>query len=220
MIKSIRTQKSVLIILLIIGVLCLGVAGFGLWDYLHVTGQGKSTPGTEILSQTVDTPGEKDPGKISDEYKVPADQPRVIDIPNLGVSAYIQRVGIDQHNVMVAPDSIFFAGWYVGSVPPGEKGVSIIDGHVSGKYQDGIFRHLTNLKTGDTFRIQMGDNSWREFTVSSKNTYSAKDASGALFADDPTIDRELHLITCDGVFDNRTQKYEKRLIITASLKGE
>lgn len=218
MIKSKRARKSLLVATFIIGLACLGAAGFGLWDYLHVKGQGKSVPDTEILSKTVDNPGEKNPGKVSDDYKVPADQPRVIDIPGLGVTAYVQRVGIDQHNVMVAPDSIFFAGWYVGSIAPGEKGVSIIDGHVSGKYEDGIFRHLTNLKSGDVIRVQMGDNTWREFVVASKNTYPVDDSAKALFADDPSIERELHLITCDGVFNSHTQEYDKRLIVTASRK--
>lgn len=195
------------------------MASFGLWDYLRHTGDEKSTPGTEIISATIDKPSEKNPGKVTEDYKVPNDQPRVIDIPSLGVNAYVQRVGIDQHNTMVAPTSIFFAGWYVGSVPPGEKGVSIIDGHSTGQYEDGIFRHLTNLVKGDTIRIEMGDSSWREFIVNSTNTYSVEESSKALFIDEPSIDRELHLITCDGIFDKNTQTYDKRLIVTAGLKN-
>lgn len=154
---------------------------------------------------------------MSDEYKVPAGQPRVISLPSLGVEAYVQRVGIDKDNVMVAPNNIFYAGWYTGSITPGEIGVSIIDGHAGGRYENGIFKHLAKIKKGDTIRIQMGDGTWREFKTISTDIYPAKDSAKALFIDDPTIERELHLITCDGAFDDRTQTYDKRLIVKLGL---
>jgi LPXTG-site transpeptidase (sortase) family protein len=216
--KKISSRRFLVVALLIIGIVCIVAAGLGLRDYLSTTKQGKTIPDTEILSRTIAAPAEKDPGPVTDDYQVPAEQPRVIDIPNLGVSAYVERVGMDPQNVMVAPDSIFFAGWYVGSVIPGEKGVSIIDGHVSGKYEDGIFRRLSSLKAGDTIRIGMGDKSWREFTVISSNSYSVEEAAKAMLADDPDIEKELHLITCDGVFNDDTQTYNQRLIVKAGLK--
>lgn len=219
MTKRIQTKKLFLILVFIVGVVCLVAAGLGLRDYLRTIRQGESMPDTKILSASVDNPDEKNPGDVSNKYKVPADQPRVIDIPSLDASGYVQRVGINHKNVMIAPNNIFFAGWYTGSVAPGEKGVSIIDGHVRGKYSDGIFRHLTRLKKDDAIRIQMGDNTWREFIVEETNIYSAEDATEALFKDDPNIERELHLITCDGIFDKRTQTYDKRLIVTASLEN-
>lgn len=202
-----------------VGIACLVVASVGLWNYLRITQQGKSMPDTEILTKTVETPGEKDPGKISDEYKVPDDQPRAIVIPNLNIESYIQRVGIDQHNTLVAPDSIFFGGWYLGSVAPGEEGISIIDGHVSGRYEDGIFRHLADLKNDDMISIQMGDSTWRDFLVKSVKVYSVEESAKALFNKDSVIKNELRLITCDGVFDKNTQTYDKRLIVSAELKN-
>lgn len=214
--KRIRNRKALLFVLLIVGVACLVICGFGVWDYLRTTNEGESMPTTEILSASGSTPSEKNPGDVSDDYKVPPDQPRVLAIPSLNVTAYVQRVGIDQDNVMVAPDNIFFAGWYTGSVAPGEEGVSIIDGHVTGKYQDGIFHSLSELEDGNTIRVQMGDTTWREFTVTSKQLYSVEDSAEPLFAE-PTATRELRLITCGGVFDKNTQTYDKRLIVTASL---
>lgn len=217
MAKAIRIyRKPLLLAVLVAGIACLAVAAFGLADYWRTTGKDEAMPGTEIVSRTVN-PSEKNPGKVSDEYVVPADQPRVISIPSLDVEAYIQRVGIDQNNVMVAPNNIFYAGWYVGSVAPGEKGVSIIDGHAGGRYENGVFRRLVSLKNGDAVRVQMGDRTWREFVVESTGIHSVEESSMVLFADDPNIERELHLITCDGVFDDRTQTYDKRLIAKLSL---
>lgn len=206
-----------MLVALTVGLLCLLLAAIGFADYWRATGQDTSMPSTEIISVTADEPSEKNPGKVSDEYKVPADQPRVIALPSPGVEAYVQRVGIDQNNVMVAPNNIFFAGWYTGSVAPGEKGVSIINGHAGGRYENGIFRHLVNIKKGDVVRVQMGDSTWREFETVSKDIYSVEVSSKALFVDDPAIEHELHLITCDGVFNDRTQTYDKRLIVKLSL---
>jgi len=215
--KPAWTQKAFPIAALALGTPCLVVAGLGLWNYKDATSHSPSMPDTKILNATITTTDEKNPGKVSDHYKMPANQPRAIDIPSLNASGYVQRVGVSTDNTMIAPGNIFFAGWYVGSPAPGEKGVSIIDGHVRGKYQDGIFRHLASLKGGDTIRVQMGDNSWREFSVVGTQSYLVEEADKALFADDQAIDRELHLITCDGAFDNGSQAYNKRLIVTARL---
>lgn len=63
----------------------------------------------------------------------------------------------------------------------------------------------------------MGDLSWRQFKVISTSTYPVEDAAAALFKDDPSVSHELHLITCDGAFDDNTQTYDKRTIVVAGL---
>lgn len=210
-------QKLLTLLVFVTGILCLAVAYIGLSDYWRSTGVGDSMPGTTIVSASDERPSEKDPGRVNENYSVPAGQPRAIAISSLGIEAYIQRVGIDRNNVMVAPNNIFFAGWYVGSVAPGEKGISIIDGHAGGRYENGVFRQLGSLQVGDSVSIQMGDKTWREFIVDSTDIYSVEDSARALFVDNPNIERELHLITCDGVFNDSTQTYDKRLIVTLSL---
>jgi hypothetical protein len=37
-----------------------------------------------------------------------------------------------------------------------------------------------------------------------------------LFADDPAIERELRIITCDGNFDDSSQTYDQRLVVVAT----
>jgi sortase (surface protein transpeptidase) len=215
------TRFILLSTLISIGVGCLVVASLGVWDYIHTTSPGSSAPSTETLTKTTETPDEKNPGPVAEEYSVPNDQPRAIRIPTLNIDAYVQRVGVDAaSNRMVAPDNIYFTGWYVGSVAPGEAGVSIINGHAGGRYEQGVFRRIVGLKTDDSISVQMGDHRWREFKVKSATSYSTADAAATLFADDPSIERELHLITCDGVFDERSRTYDKRFIVTASLQKE
>ena len=57
---------------------------------------------------------------------------------------------------MQAPINVFDAGWYTGSVRPGQKGASIIVGHVSGPTRHGIFEKLSQLKNGDSITIGNG----------------------------------------------------------------
>lgn len=219
--RTIKSRRSVRFIpLLFVGVVGIGLITFavlGTIDYVKRTQTGITTPSPQ---QTVkDTPviSEKKPVAITSSYTVPANQPRVITIPGLKQNAYVQRVGIASDGAMATPNNIYFTGWYVNSVAPGDTGVSIINGHAGGRYTQGVFRNLHNLKTDDEISIQMGDLSWRYFAVVSVNTYPVDDAAAALFKDDPSIDKELHLITCDGVFNDRAQSYNERTIVVAKF---
>jgi LPXTG-site transpeptidase (sortase) family protein len=116
---------------------------------------------------------------------------------------------------MATPNNIYFTGWYVESVVPGEKGVSILNGHVGGRYSPGIFKDLKNIEEGKSIRVEMGDLSWREFRVVSTTSYALSEAAEPLFHNDPRIDQELHLITCDGVYNKATETYDQRIIVVA-----
>lgn len=193
----------------------MAVAGLSIWSYVTSTGPTDSLPSSEILTTTTPTPSEKSPGPVSESYTVPKDQPRVIRIPKLAVDAYVRPVGVDTANTMVAPDNIHIAGWYAGGVRPGEQGVSIINGHAGGRYEQGVFKRITTLQPGDSIRVQLGDRSWRDFTVVSGQSYTLSDSQRALFAHHNTADRELHLITCDGGFDDQHQTYDRRFVVVA-----
>lgn len=202
--------------LIVIGAALLVIAGLGFWDYFARTQTGDPYPAPQPVTTSTDHPSEKKP-VISDDYTVPANQPRLIKIPSLDITAYVQPVGIDEKNAIAAPNNIYFAGWYTGSVVPGESGVSIVDGHAGGRYEDGVFRHIATLTEGETLDIQMGDLSWRHFAVVSNDTHELADAAAALFKDYSDVTRELHLITCDGTFDDNTQTYDQRTIVVAKF---
>lgn len=200
---------------IVAGAACLAIAGLGIWVYLQNTEKNITMPSAEIVTETTDTPSEKSPGLVRDEYVVPANHPRAISIPKLSTDAYVQSVGVDQTNTMIAPNNIYYTGWYTGSVAPGEVGVSIINGHAGGRYENGVFKYIVQLAVGDSIRVQMGNHRWRDFTVVSATAYTVADAKQALFKDDESIEHELHLITCDGGFNDQTQTYDKRFIVVA-----
>lgn len=212
--KQKRHWSRVAFIVLIMTIAALlTIGGLWLYDYLKTTASGDDMPSSEtVLTSTVVS--EKEP-TITEEYTVPAGQPRLISIESLNVEAYVQRVGVTPDNEMAAPNNLFFAGWYVNGAVPGEKGVSIINGHAGGRYRDGVFHRLNELRGGETIRVQMGDKTWRVFEVERVDSYSLDEASTALYEADSSIREALHLITCDGVFDDKTQTYDRRVIVVA-----
>ena len=59
------------------------------------------------------------------DYAVAASLPRVLYIDKLYVAARILPMGVNKDNCVQAPINIFDAGWYNGSVKPGELGRSL-----------------------------------------------------------------------------------------------
>lgn len=195
--------------------ICFLIAGsLGVYDYFQRTQTGPVIPDAQKIVMTANSPSEKKP-VISDEYRVSKDQPRRITIPSISVEAYVEKVGTSGNGDMATPNNIYFTGWYTGSVSPGEKGVSIIDGHAGGRYRDGVFARLHSLKVNDMIGIEMGDTSWRNFEVISVDSYTVNSAAVELYKSNPAIEKELHLITCEGTFDSKTNTYDKRGLIIA-----
>lgn len=211
------------ILIVAVGCLAIGLIGYGLWG-LWNRHQAVHDPTVTIPAETVThstgMPNETPPEHACSNYHVADSQPRKIEVPSVDISGCIQKVGVDQNNAIAVPTNIHLAGWYVGSALPGEKGVSIIDGHVLGRYQDAIFKALKDIKPGDIIRIQFGDHSWKEFETIDTNSYPVKESKDPLFAQHPTADRQLTLITCSGAFDAKTQSYDRRTIVRAVYKAE
>lgn len=167
----------------------------------------------DVVTTTVDVPSEEQPPAT---YAVPATHPLSIEIQKRNIKGYIQRVGIDQFGAVAAPNNIHKAGWFVDSVTPGQKGLSIIDGHEGGPTMDGIFKHLTDVAIGDQIIITMGDKSQYTYQVFEREVLAEEASASALFNQSPqSIDGQLNVITCTGLFDEKTQTYNKRVIVYA-----
>jgi LPXTG-site transpeptidase (sortase) family protein len=136
-------------------------------------------------------------------------------LSTIGASGIVQKIGLTSTNAISVPTNIHFAGWYTGSVKPGELGLSIIDGHVLGRYNDGIFKDLSKLKVGDVYEVEYGDKSTRNFTVVEVKTVSEDKAAAYLLTQRDDIDRQLNLITCGGKFDRANQTFDHRVIVVS-----
>ena len=205
------------VLLLLVGVGLLAYAGIEAWRWFTATHNPNPVITPEIVTYSTTEPDETPPVKACEEYAVPAGQPRQIDIPSIGASGCIQRVGIDQHNAIAVPNNIHLAGWYVDSATPGDVGVSLLVGHVLGRYNDAIFANLKNIQVGDTIRVQMGDASWREFRVLSRDMYSIEQTSREQLRHIDGVERQLTLITCGGTWLPAQQTYDQRIVVRSQL---
>jgi LPXTG-site transpeptidase (sortase) family protein len=200
---------------LLIGLAALGLITYGVVKFslvlAHTQGQAAPPDIRQVVTSDTTRPVEKKPA--ADNFVVPADQPKIITLPTLSVSGPIQKVGLNTQNAISVPTNVHFVGWYTGSVKPGENGLSVIDGHISGVYGPGIFKRLGSLQRGDTFHITYGDGNQRGFEVVDHRVLPAKEAAAYLLTQRATIRKQLNLITCDGVYDKHTKLYDKRLVV-------
>ncbi len=206
-------------LVVLVGLILVSVGMFVLIKRFILT-TGPATIPTETATSTNDPEEKKPTDDQFANYTVPADQPRSIRIDSIGVHGLLQRVGVDSNNAIAVPTNINFGGWYVGSKLPGSKGLSIIDGHVQGRYNDAIFKNLHNSKVDTVVEIEFGDKSIKKFRVVEVKTLPEAESTSFLFLHNPDIASQLNLITCAGKFDESTDKYPDRVIVTTKLVNE
>lgn len=179
---------------------------------------GGKTAQDDVVRYTEDIPSEE---PISNIYAVPDGDPLSIEIASTGIRGFIQKVGVDQHQAVAAPNNVHLAGWFVDSVLPGQKGLSIIDGHVSGRSSDGVFKRLPEVNKGDEVTVTMGGGQRFIYRVFATKTVPNDQAAAVLFDQNPSsVNGQLNLITCTGEFDRTTQTYADRVIVYAALQAE
>jgi sortase (surface protein transpeptidase) len=167
----------------------------------------------EIVTQSTDNPSEEP----LDDYVWSGrpTEPKYIEIPSIGAGGFIQKVSIDQRKEVGVPSNINLAGWFIKGAIPGEKGLSIIDGHVDGISKPGIFKKLENVKVGTEFTVEFGNGSKKTFKTTGKSRVSIAVAPAVLFSQDPTVTSQLNLITCGGQYDKGNRRYLDRIIVTS-----
>lgn len=145
--------------------------------------------------------------------------PNRLVIPSIKVSSSIENLGIGKNGAMEAPKSYLNAGWFNLGPRPGESGIAVIAGHLDSQYgAPGVFWHLSKLKAGDDIYITDGTGKNLHFKVSGSKIYGADASSGEIF--EKGGNARLNLITCNGVWDKKTQNYTKRLVVSADLVAE
>jgi LPXTG-site transpeptidase (sortase) family protein len=146
-------------------------------------------------------------------------EPKVLRLPTIQAEGYVQKVGVDQHRQVAVPTNIHLAGWFADMPVPGDPGLSIIDGHLDGRRQPGIFAHLDRLKPGDRFEVELASGAVRRFRVKTVQSLPTAQAAALLFSQTPGLDRQLNLITCGGTYRGAAG-YDRRIIVTAQLAAK
>jgi len=211
--RSLVSGHRLRAVLVGLGILLLAWAAWQVATRYRATHSSQPVPAPGmVVSHSTDQPNET-PVTPQHAYAVPADQPRSIAIAAIGVNALIQKVGLDQHQAPAVPTNISVAGWFVASVKPGDAGVALLDGHVQGRYQPGVFKRLHQLQAGQELTVTYGDGSQRRFRVRSVTTHTPDAAAAAQLTPVSGIASQLNLITCGGTYDARTKQYDKRILV-------
>jgi sortase (surface protein transpeptidase) len=202
-----------------VGILLLAVGAFVVVHAL--TGGDKLPPAAaQQIPSTVSTavPFPPDPSSVAPP--LPGSTPMKIEIPKLGVKAPIMRLGLNSDGTIQAPplNDHNLAGWYDGSVTPGQTGSSVILGHVDSYAGPSVFFAIKNLLRGDDIDVVRADGTTAWFTVD-----GVQKAAKTLF---PTSDvygnvpyPALRLVTCGGPFDAALGSYLDNIVVYAHLSG-
>lgn len=171
---------------------------------------------TPPTAATGTTPPAAQPSPVMD-----ASAPVTLTIASIGVRTDLLHLGLREDGSLEVPEDTGDgapASWYNGSPTPGERGPSVMLGHVNALGGNtGVFADLQKLKEGDEINVSRSDGSTAVFTVDRGALYSKNDF--------PTLDvygntesAELRLITCDG-YDPATGLFDDNYVIYAKLKA-
>lgn len=142
--------------------------------------------------------------------------PARIEIPDIGVSSGLQRLGRDPTGAIEVPHAWGQAGWYAPGVKPGQVGPAVILGHVDSRKGPAVFFRLRELERGDEILVTRDDGSRLTFVVDRVERH----AKTRFPTDDvylSTLEPTLRLVTCDGTFDRTTGHYRDNLVVFADL---
>ncbi|WP_346110088.1 class F sortase [Nonomuraea maheshkhaliensis] len=140
--------------------------------------------------------------------------PKSIDIPSIEVEAQLMKLGLQKNGEVELPpyEKPKVAGWYTGSAVPGEKGPSVIIGHVDTKTAPAVFYKLRQLRKGQTVKVERSDGKVVSYKVDSiEQVHKDSFPSDRVYLEDG-----LKLVTCGGKFDYATGEYLDNIIVYAS----
>ncbi|TVR72233.1 MAG: class F sortase [Sphaerobacteraceae bacterium] len=150
-----------------------------------------------------------------DETPVPGNPTR-LQIDSIGIDAEFEYVGVDDDGNMGVPEEWENVAWYEPGTVPGDQGNSVIAGHYDSDTGPAVFYDLNELEVGDEVRIVTEDGEELTFAITEIESVHVDDAdTSKIFGQ--TDERNLNLITCEGVWDTDAGMYDHRLIVYTTL---
>jgi LPXTG-site transpeptidase (sortase) family protein len=147
--------------------------------------------------------------------RLPASPPVRVEIPAIGVSSPLVRLGLNPDRTMEVPGDFQVAGWFTGGPQPGQLGPAVIAGHVDSRTGPAVFYQLRDLRPGDQIRVVRADRRVVRFKVDSVASYPKQSLpSEAVYG--ATTAPALRLITCAGTFDRSRRSYRDNLVVSAT----
>jgi LPXTG-site transpeptidase (sortase) family protein len=153
-------------------------------------------------------------GMQTDSTSVANVVPESIDIPSIDVEAPLMKLGLEKNGDVELPpyEKPKVAGWYSGSAVPGEKGASVIIGHVDTKTAPAVFYKLRQLRKGETVKVERSDGKTVTYKVDSiEQVHKDRFPTRRVY-----VEEGLRLVTCGGKFDFAKGEYLDNIIVYAS----
>ncbi len=146
----------------------------------------------------------------------PIAAPVRLQIPSLGLDTDIEAVGQTASGQMGVPKHVDNVAWYAPGTTPGEQGNAVISGHLDDPKGPAVFWNLRKLKVNDQIIVIDAAGINHTFAVLGKESYSEATAPlDKIFGFD--LERDLNLITCDGVWNSKAHQYTQRLVVYTRL---
>jgi sortase (surface protein transpeptidase) len=145
-----------------------------------------------------------------------ASLPAKINIPDIGVDAQVEHLGLTAENAVDVPKSLWTTAWFNQSSRPGDKGPAMIVGHYSA-YGRAVFANLKKLNVGQ--KIVITDDKGQQFTfaVTKKGDYPQAQVPMAELLGNKNSKPRLEIITCGGGYIKASRDFTNRTVITAEI---
>jgi hypothetical protein len=112
------------------------------------------------------------------------------------------------------PSDVHVVGWYRFGPAPGEKGSSVLVGHVDARDQGpGAFFGLQSLAPRALVAVRLADGRTLQYRVLARRSYVKGHLPNLVFARGGAP--VLALVTCGGSFDETTRHYSDNVVVFA-----
>lgn len=176
--------------------------------------------------QTIASPIEHSPKHIKTHKAVvapktekflPRSAPVTLRIPAIELNTNLITVGMKADGEIEVPTDYTKAGWYRSSPTPGEKGPSVIVGHLDNINGMAVFWRLQELTPGHVIEIDREDGKTAKFIIEMLKQVPQDENFPTEEVYGNTDRASLRLITCGGTFNHLTQRYSDNTVVFASL---
>lgn len=157
------------------------------------SGTGDAADSTAASPEKVGVNGAR-AATSSKSTKPAPEKPASLSMPSIKFQKHLTAMGVTEDGEINPPAGV--VQWYDKSVVPGEKGISVIAGHVEYNGPD-VFHQLAALTKGDVVTVAYGDGSKKRFKVYDEEAVGKKElqTDGRVWGSSDTP--VLALITCD-----------------------
>ena len=105
------------------------------------------------------------------------------------------------------------AGWFRLGPVPGQRGSSVILGHVDSVEGPDVFADLSMMRTAARVQVGLSDDTIATFEVTGIQTYANADFPADRVYAGTRRGRELNLVTCGGAYDASRGGYQSNVVV-------